>query len=274
MIKIAITGSTGLVGSRIIELLENDIQFLPIKQEEGIDITNKDNLWQKIKNLDFDYFLHLAAYTNVDAAEQEKTLAHKINVDGTRNVWEITNAKSKKLIYISTGFVFDGQHPPYDESSQPQPVSYYGQTKLEGEKIVKNNSMIIRFDYPYRKDFAPKKDFVRAIRSLLEQKKSLKMITDSTITPTFIDDIAFGIKHLIYQYSPETFHLVGANSLSPFEAGKLIAKTYGYDENLVQLTTYEEYFVGKAKRPQYATIISKKNQFYPMKTFEEGLKQI
>ncbi|NTU73413.1 sugar nucleotide-binding protein, partial [Candidatus Roizmanbacteria bacterium] len=251
--KIAITGSTGLIGSRIVELLSPDLTFIPVTQQE-VDITNRESLENKLNNLDFDLFLHLAAYTNVDGAEEQRDLAYAINVTGTKNVFETVQAKGKKFIHVSTDFVFDGEQPPYYEDSVPHAISYYGQTKLDAENIVKGNAMIVRLSYPYRAAFEPKKDFMRVIKSLLEQGKELKMVSDSLMTPTFVDDIAYSLKYLINNYTPEIFHVVGADSMSPYEAGKLIAQTFGLDENLVQPTTYEEYFAGKAQRPRLAEI--------------------
>jgi dTDP-4-dehydrorhamnose reductase len=270
MLKIALTGSTGLIGSRIVELLNNEFEFIPLLQSQ-VNITNKEQISKAITNIDYDIFLHLAGYTNVDCAEQEKDLAYKINVEGTRNVFESVINKNKKFIYISTDFVFDGKTPPYFEDNQPNPVSYYGLSKYEGEKFVKDRAMIVRLSYPYRFLFEAKKDFVRGIKLLLEQKKTLAMVTDSLMTPTFIDDIAYGLKYLFNNYSPEVYHLVGANSLSPYDAGILIAKTFNLDSSLIQPTTYEKYFTNKAPRPQYSDMKTKKNNFYKMKTFEEGL---
>lgn len=271
--KIAITGSTGLIGTRLIELLNKDFQFIQILEKE-VDITDRKSVQNKIKSLDFDIFFHMAAYTNVDGAELQKDRVYKINVEGTKNIFDAVLEKNKKMIYVSTDFVFDGNSPPYYEDSKPNPIGYYAQTKYEGELIVKDRAMITRFSYPYRKSFEPKKDFVRTIKFLLEQKKPLSMMTDSLITPTFIDDIAYAMKHLFQNFTPEIFHIVGGDSLSPYDAGKLVAKTFHLDENFILPTTYEEYSKGKAKRSRYSEIKSKKNTFYPMKRFEEGLRHL
>ena len=175
---------------------------------------------------------------------------------------------------MSTDFVFDGKNPPYYEQSVPNPISYYAKTKYEGETIVRNNAMIVRFSYPYRALFETKKDFVRGIKFKLEQKKQINMVNNSLMTPTFIDDIAYAMKYLCKNYTLETFHLVGNNSLSPFSASKLIAKIFGLDQSLIQATTYEQYFKNRAKRPQYSEIKTKKNNFYRFKEFEEGLNEI
>lgn len=272
--KIALTGSSGLVGSRIVELLGKEFTFTELKQEDGFDITDKDNVYKTLKDIDFDLFLHLAAYTSVDLAETEKETVHKVNVEGIKNIFDAVTYKNKKLIYISTDFVFDGQHPPYTENSIPNPIGYYGETKLEGEHIVKNHGMIVRFSYPYRAHYELKKDFVKTVKNLLQEGKTLRMVQNSLITPTFIDDIAYALKYLFSNFSPEVFHVVGADSMSPYNAGLLIARTFGLPEQLVQPTLYEEYFKDKAKRPQFSDMKNVKNNFYKMKSFEEGLKEL
>lgn len=301
---ILISGSTGLIGTRIIELLGAKYTFIPLLQSE-VDITNKVSVDRRLSEVEFDLLLHLAAYTNVDGAEKERELCRAINVDGTRNLLDACERKGAKMIYISTDFVFDGKliHPPlrgvntsshgvsssdikrsdygagaetsdeiptYTETSRPNPISHYGQTKYEGEELVKGKGMIVRLSYPYRKEFEGKRDFVRTVRYLLEQGKTLSMVEDSLITPTFIDDIVNGLDYLMQHYSTDIFHLVGADSISPLEAGKLIARTFGLDEGLVQPTTYAEYFKGKALRPQWARMVNT-NKSLLMSTFLEGL---
>jgi len=271
MLKIALTGASGLVGSRIIEILKDRFDFIPVSQDR-MDITNKDQVEKNLSNLEFDVFLHLAAYTDVDGAEKEKTAAYVINVKGTENVFKTVKKLGKKFIYVSTDFVFDGQKPPYFEDSQPNPISYYGLTKYEGERIVRDQAMIVRFSYPYRARFDQKKDFVRTIKTFLEQQKSLTMVNDSLMTPTFIDDIAESFGHLFLNFSPKIYHIVGQDSMSPFQAARKIAETFNLDSRLISSISYDEYFKNKAKRPKLADMKSKKNDFFPMKTFSQGLK--
>lgn len=270
MIRIVLTGSTGLVGSRIIELLHNDFTFIPLSHDV-VDITNKDSVYTFLKDLDFDLMLHLAAYTQVDKAEEEQEKARLINVEGTRNLFEHCVSKEKKFIYISTDFVFDGEHPPYYEDSVPNPLGVYAKTKYEGERIVKDRAMIIRFSYPYRTAYDKKKDFVRSLKFLLESHTPLTMIQDTLITPTFIDDIAEALRHLFVNFTPEIFHICGASSLSPYNAAMIIAEQFHLDSSLITPITLDEYSKGKAPRPRYSVTKSKKNTFYTMKSFEEGL---
>ncbi len=273
MIKIALTGASGLVGSRIVELLNNEFQFISLPQGQ-FDITNKDQVNNRLKDLNFDICLHLAAYTNVDDAEVNQQLAYKINVEGTKNVFELVSKKNKKFIYVSTGFVFDGENPPYDENSKPNPLSVYAKTKWQGEEIVKNKGMIVRIEYPYRAEYQLKLDFVASIKKLLLRGQTIKMVTDTLVTPTFIDDIAFSLKHLLQNFAPDIYHLVGEDSLSPYNAGLIIAKIFNLNGDLILPVTAYEYFMGKAKRPKKAIIKSIKNSFYKMRSFKEGLHEI
>jgi len=273
MLKIALTGADGLVGSRIVELLNNYFNFIPLPQAK-MDITDVQNVQNVLKEIEFDIFLHLAAYTNVAGAETNKELCFKVNVDGTKNVFDVIQSKGKKFIYISTDFVFDGKTPPYFEDSVPNPPGVYAISKYEGEKIVKDKAMIVRIAYPYRATFEPKRDFFRTFKSYLEQKKPLTMIADSLMTPTFIDDIAYGLKYLFNNFTPEIYHLVGSQSLSPYQAALKIAETFALDKSLIGKTTYDKYIKDKVALPKLADIRSKKNNFWKMKSFEEGLEEI
>jgi len=273
MKKIALTGGDGLVGSRIIELLKNDFTFRNIAQSQ-MDITDKQKVNSVINSTDFDIFLHLAAYTNVQGARLNQELAYRINRDGTKNILDAVTSRNKKMIYVSTDFVFDGTAPFYLENSLPNPQGIYAKSKFEGEQIVSKKAMIVRISYPYRSNFPVKNDFFRTFKLLLEQKKPFSAIVDSSMTPTFIDDIAYGLKYLFDNYSPEIFHLVGSSSHSPYDAALMIANKFKLDHSSLTKTTHEKYCIGKEPIPKSAVIKSSKNSFCKMKSFEEGLTEI
>lgn len=273
MQNILITGATGLIGSRIVELLQSDFHFIPLSSKDA-DITDRNSVDAFMNSVSYDYVLHLAGYTQVDQAEIEKEKAHAVNVIGTKNIYDAAQKMGKNVIYISTDFVFDGTNPPYDETSTPHPVGYYGQSKYDGELVVKDRAAIVRISYPYRATYDKRSDFVRTIASLLRSGKTIKAVRDASFTPTFIDDIAYGLKHILNHYSPEIYHLVGSQTLSQYDAAIKIAHTYNLDTSLVQPTTYDDYFKGKAPRPRYGEIKSIKNTFQPMKSFEEGLHEV
>lgn len=282
--NIAITGPNGLIGSRIIKLLHDKFTFIPLSHSE-LDITDQNQVINKFNKIDFDLLLHLAAYTNVNGAENERANAFNLNVNATKYLFDEIQKLGKKMIFVSTDFVFDGKNPPFDEDYIPNPVGYYGQTKYEGEKVLNNDAMIVRISYPYRSDVIQsganlpagkagnpgKLDFVARLSQLLKDGKLLTMVTDSSMTPTHIDDIALGLKYLIENFKPEIFHLVGKKSYSPFEIGKMIAKNIRVSADLIKPTTFKEYSKNKAPRPKFSEIISVKNDFQVMRSFEEIL---
>lgn len=281
--KILGTGLTGLVGSRIVELLSDKYEFENISRSTGVDIANKDDVLEKIKSSDAPIILHLAAKTDVDGCEKEKFLgkkseAWKINVEGTRNVAQACEQTNKKVIYISTDFVFDGAKKVYFEDDAPNPINWYAQTKCEGEKIIQNLKIpwiIIRTAYPYRANFA-KLDFFRTILNRLRKGEAVVAITDHIFTPTFIDDIALAIDALIRNNSEGIFNVVGSQSLSPYEAANLIAREFSLNPSKIAKTIRAEFFKDRANRPFQLALKNDKitKLGVKMRTFEEGLREI
>src|SRR5258708_2821605 len=285
--KLLITGVNGLDGSRIVELLAKIYTIETISQSSGVDITNRQTIIAAIKKSDATVVLHLAAKADVDGCEKDKALekdgdAWKVNVEGTRNVVAACTESNKKILFISTDFVFGGDDTPkngYGEEDNPNPVNWYAQTKYEGEKIVKNASIpwiIARIAYPYRANFATKKDFVRIFKSLLEQGKQLKLITDHINSATFIDDIASAIATLISHEATGRYHVTGSSSLSPYEQGLTVAKIFNLDELLIGKITREEFFKDRAARPFNLSMNNDKILALgvKMKTFAEGVQEV
>lgn len=285
--KIIGIGVSGLVGSRIVELLSDKYEFINLSYETGIDISKKETL-EIIKNYkEADYVLHLAAKADVDGCEEDKALgeegaAWKINVLGTQNVADYCRDLGKKIIYISTDFVFDGEIPAsekYSEEDIPNPVNWYAKTKYEGERVIEKSGAtftIARIAYPYRSIYEIKKDFFRAILSNLEAGKEIKGVTDHIFTPTFIDDIAFGIDALIKNDAKGIYHVVGDEALTPYSAAIKIAEGFNLDKNLISKITREEYFSGKAPRPFNVALKNDKIKKLGvnMKGFSEGLLSV
>lgn len=278
------TGLSGMVGSRIAELLFHHYNFENLSLETGIDITNKNQVMGKIGNSQAKIVLHLAAKTDVDRCEQEKNLGEKsqawqINVHGTKNIVDACYRFDKQLIYISTDFVFDGRKNEYNENDQPNPINFYGLTKYMGEKIVqkaKISWIICRISFPYRQKFTQKLDFVRTIKQKLEDNLSILCVIEQKITPTFIDDIAFSIKTLIEKNAQGIYHLTGSSSHTPFEAANIIARIFNLNKNLIKPISYKKYFQNRALRPKKVVLKNSKikNLGVKMKTFRQGLLEI
>lgn len=253
-------GLNGLVGSRITDLLSDRYEFIPLSRSTGVDVTDPESLTSLKDYPNANYILNLAAKADVDGCEKDKDLgeegeAWKINVTGAGNVAEICRELGKKLIHISTDFVFDGEiekGKSYLETDKPNPLGWYGKTKLEGEIAVETSGadyIIARIAYPYRAHFEFKKDFVRAILTRMQEGGEIKAVTDHIFCPTFIDDIAHSLDLLIKNDATGIYHIVGAESLTPYEAALRIAEVFGLNQRLISKTTREEFFQGRAPRP-------------------------
>ena len=281
--KILGTGLNGLIGTRVVELLGDTHTFQNMSRSTGINIVNKDQVRKALSDSDADVVLHLAAMTDVKGAEAEKeqgeeSTAWKINVVGTNNVAEACHETGKKLIYLSTDLVFNGENTPaegYTETDKEDPVNWYGKTKYEGELRVhemKSPWLIMRPAYPYRANF-PKKDFVRIFQWLLQEKKQFSAIEDRIITPTFIDDIAFAFDSLLKKNATGVYHTAGSEAVSIYQAAQLVAKTFDLDASLIGKTTRKEFLVGRPAEPFNSSLsIHKLEQLgIKMHSFVEGL---
>jgi len=285
--KIFTIGGSGLVGSRLAELLKEKHTIDDLSLSNGVDITDPSNLEIIRKDTEHEVVLHIAAKADVESCELDKPLgeqgaAFRINVGGTQNVVDACKVSNKKILYISTDFVFDGtKEPPYKytEEDKPNPLNWYAMTKYKGEEVIQKADIpfaIVRIAYPYRSDaFELKNDFVHSIMKRLANHQPITAVTDHIMTPTFIDDIAFAIDAIVSHNAEGIYHVVGSQSLTPYEAFMLMADRFGYDKKLIGKTTREEFFKGKAPRPFNLSInndrISKLGVH--MRAFEEGLEQ-
>jgi dTDP-4-dehydrorhamnose reductase len=281
-------GISGLVGTRIAEVLKNQYLFENLSLDTGVDITNPASLDVIRKDTEHSEVLHLAALADVDGCEKQKeqgkaSLAYKINVEGTRNVVAACKEAGKKIIYISTDFVFDGENTPsggYTETDTPHPLNWYAQTKYTGEEIVRNAGIpfcIMRIAYPFSNVFFElKPNFVHVIMHRLAKGEIVTAVTDHIMTPTYLDDIALALGKLLETDATGIFHVVGSQFITPYDAAVLIAKQFGYDTSLVRKTTREQYFAHRAKRPFNLSMNNDKIKKLGVspRTFEEGLKEL
>lgn len=285
--KVLGTGLSGLVGSRIVELLSSRIEFSSLALEKGVDITNHAAIFEAISTSTASWVLHLAAYTDVQAAEKERikgkeSLSWQVNVEATKNIVDICHTTRKHLLYVDTDYAFDGTKKFYDETDTPNPMCWYAITKTEGAKHVLSlgeYGLVIRIANPYRKNPADvslqqgKKDFVHKMIDLLRNGNDIVAPFDQVFVPTFVDDIAVAIDTLLHIQAHGIYHVVGNDALSPYQVALEIAALYGFDPSLIKKTTFLEYFVNRAPIPQYAALSNKKLQDIGvyMKTFRDGL---
>jgi len=279
------TGLSGLVGSRMLEMMSSEYEFENLSLETGVNILNIKEVDQRFSSSKAEWVLHFAAKTNVDGCEKDKKFgekgdAWKINVMGTKNIALACKKFNKKMLYISTDFVFDGKEKRYyEEEDPPNPLSWYAVTKYEGEKIVQKSHipyLICRPAYPYRAVNSLKKDLVHVILDRLKNNEKITAVTDQFITPTLIDDIALAIKILITKDQTGIFHINGSQAVTPFDLALKIAQVFNFDKNLIDKITLKAYYQNRAARPFHAVLKNDKIQALgvTMNTLDTGLKII
>lgn len=278
------TGLSGLVGSRIIKLLSPSFSFTAISKETGFDITNAGQMETLIKESKAPWVFHFAAYTNVQAAEDEKdkgkeSASWNVNVSATENIAKACREFGKKLLYISTDYVFDGTKQEYHEEDVPHPISWYGVTKYEGEKAILASGVpfiIIRISTPYRSFPVGKTDFVHKILERLQRNQTIQSPEDQWFSPTFIDDLAIAIKGVVEGRKEGIYHVGSQEGISPFEAATTICHSFGCDASLVKPTSYDAYYSGKAKAPRHAILKHDKIDalHLSLHTFTDGVKEV
>jgi dTDP-4-dehydrorhamnose reductase len=279
--KALVTGGDGLIGSRFVELEEKLELITPTEKE--LDVTKPAQITEFLEREKPDWVIHFAAYTDVEKAQEEqKELAYKVNYVGTRNLAGACTKFGIKLMYLSTDHVFPGGGV-YVEDDRLKPVNYYGETKFMGEQAIMaagNAWLIVRTSYPYRAEFAAKKDLARTILEKLQNKESIELVKDQLISPTFIDDLVKGISKLVRDNKLGIYHLSGGECISPHEMGKRICEVFDLDTNLVKEITLDEFMTKydkKAPQPKRSCMNSDKFQkemMMVMPGFTEGLTEM
>lgn len=259
--KLLVFGGSGLVGSKFLNMYG---QFFETKAPTAteVDILNKDQVSKIIETSKPDTVINFAAFTQVEAAEAEKGnkdgICYRINALGAKTVADACKESDKKLIHISTEYVFDGtkENAPYTEEDKPNPINWYGATKLAGEEFVQSSgclAIVARISMPFSGFYPEKKDVARFFLGNLKAGKEVKAIEDQMVTPTYVGDIADGLKTLIDSESNGIYHISSTDSVTPLEFAKTIAELFKLDYSLISGVKLDEYNKSKkAKLLKYS----------------------
>ena len=243
--KLLIIGGASLVGNTIIDYAKDDYELFAT--EHNIPINNPKVSSVKLDLLDggkkiIDYIkkikpsavIHTVAFPNVDFCELNPKLTDSLHVKITEEISEICSTVNSKLIYFSTDAVFDGNKSgKYVELDTPNPMSYYGKTKLEAEKIIlqNRNNLILRTTVIY--GWHKRSRFTNWVLDTLKNKKPVTAFTDQYNTPTLVDDLAQSVFSIIKKDLSGLFHTSGKSCLNRFEFAQKLAKSFNLDPNLI-----------------------------------------
>lgn len=256
MLKILVTGSNGLLGQKLIYALRNKKPAIAVagmargenrlKQKEGYDyfdadLTDKEQVEKVIRDFHPDCIIHTAAMTNVDQCELNPEECKKINEDAVGYLLTACKPFLTHFIYISTDFVFDGTAGPYDENAIPNPLSMYGHSKLNAEKMVQESGLpwsILRTMIIYGiTDDVQRSNIVLWTKSSLEQGKDINVITDQLRGPTLAEDLADACVQAALRKAEGIFHVSGAEVMPIIEISETVADYFSLDKKYIHPIT-------------------------------------
>jgi dTDP-4-dehydrorhamnose reductase len=289
--RILVTGANGMLGQRLVNffLAQNSNELLLTSLESACfnkdviyipeDLTKRDSVKKIVYDFFPDIIINTAAFTNVDLCETERETAWKVNVKSVEYLAETARIIDAHLIHISTDYIFDGTNGPYSERDLPNPISYYGRTKLASEntiKLISPVNTIIRTNVLYGPVKYGRSDFVRWVVSNLRDGKEIKIVIDQVNNPTFIDDIVYAINSIIEFKKQGIFNIGGREFLSRYEFTNRIADYFKLDKELIKPINTED-LNQPAPRPLKSGLINLKAETelnYKPHTVEDTFKII
>jgi len=201
----------------------------------AIDITRRERILESIVTVAPNVVVHTAAETNVDRCETQRDVARRINVEGTANIAQACVRVRAKLIFVSTDYIFDGDKGNYAETDEPNPINFYGLTKLEAERIaasISSDFLMLRTSVLY--GWHPTKlNFATWILKGLRERQTMKVVNDHINSPTFAGNLADAIHRAIELRSQGTLHIAGSQRISRFDFARRIAIQFDLDESLL-----------------------------------------
>ncbi len=272
--KVLFAGGKGLLGTNIIPLFKKRFDVAGFDIDEW-DITDRKAGEAIIARERPDALINCAAVTDVDGCEDKRELAEKINSHGAAIIADICSKYRVKLVHISTDYVFDGMKGlPYTEEDTPNPISFYGKTKLWGEEQVlakAPSSLIIRSQWLYGEGG---RHFISKVIEIARERGSIEVVNDQKGSPTYAKDIAEPLSILIEKGESGIYHICNDGSCTWYELAQEVFMALGMD---IQVTAVASQTLDrKAARPAYSVFDTKKVRNatgIAMRSWQEALRE-
>jgi len=289
--KILVTGANGLLGYKLIQLLstKSDITTVATARKKvndlpqgvdffELDITNHDQTIEVLLATKPDVVISAAAMTQVDQCETEREQCWMANVVGIENLVEGCEKINCHLVHVSTDFIFDGSFGPLDETAIPNPVNFYGESKLAGEQVIKKSKLnwaILRtvLVFGITPDLS-RSNIVLWVKKSLEDGKTINVVNDQWRTPTLAEDLAVGCYLAASQKATGIYHISGEEMMTPFDIAQHTADFFKLDKSLIKAADSSTFKQPAARPPKTGFIITKaKTELgYQPHSFSEGLQ--
>ncbi len=291
--KILLTGANGFLGSYLTDTLpEKGFETIASGKGEcrlakrdhekfqyiSMDFTDPFAVHDVFEKFQPDIVIHAGAMTRVDECELNQSAAYQVNVEGTVNL--LLNAKEAGcfFVFLSTDFIFDGARGMYSEDDKPDPVNYYGKTKLAAEEAVMeliDDWSIVRTVLVYGKPLSGGQNILTTIKDKLDKGEEYKLVTDQVRTPTYVNDLANAIAVIASKQLHGIYHVSGKDVLTPYEMGLKLAKNFDLDANKLIPVDASTFTQPALRPPRTGFNIEKARRElgYEPISFDEGLKR-
>ena len=271
--RIMVTGAAGMLGTDVCSVLEAGHQVLA-RDVGDFDVGDHDRTVKAIAADRPEAIVHLAAFTDVEACEDRRDEAFRVNALGSMNVSAGAREVGAYLIYLSTDYVFDGRkQEPYLETDEPRPLNFYGQTKLQGERYVREvagRNLILRTSWL----FGPNgRNFVDTIIAKASSGERLRVVNDQRGCPTYTMDLARGISALIAKSLEGIIHVTNRGEATWFDLAESALALAAIKTPLDAVSSNE--YPAKAKRPRYSvlgSLFAGASGIEPLPPWTDGLK--
>lgn len=279
-LKLLITGASGQLGRRLLELSPHEnigaYHGAPSAGAAGIalNLEDPDSCRAAVARVKPDWIIHGAAMTNVDGCEADPKAAHAANAEGTGNLAMAAAAAGARMVYVSTDYVFDGTRGNYRETDAVNPISEYGRSKLEGERLAlatMPDVVIARTSVVYGPH---KKNFVTWLLDELRAGRGVRIVEDQVVSPTLTRDLAEQILALVQADASGIFHTAGGTALSRLDMAREIARVWGLDASLITPIRSSD-LTWKAQRPLNSSLdVSKIAKYKVPLRFDQALEHL
>lgn len=273
--RVLVTGVKGQLGYDVVnECKKQGIDPVGVDIEE-MDITDEAAVRKVITESNVEAVIHCAAYTAVDAAEDNVDLCRKVNAGGTENIAKVCKELNLKMMYISTDYVFDGQgERPWQPDDERHPLNVYGQTKCEGEYAVEkylDKYFIVRIAWVFGVNG---KNFIKTMLRLGKERGAVSVVNDQIGSPTYTFDLAVLLVDMIQTEKYGRYHATNEGLCSWYEFACEIFKQAGMDVTVTPVSS--DQFPAKAKRPSNSRMSKDKleeNGFNRLPTWQDALSR-
>ncbi len=286
--KLLLTGFGGFVAGSIIAQAGDDWEIHAVDRVETpaakgnvkyytLDLLNQVELVRLFNEINPDVIIHTAAMADIDFCQNNKGIAEKVNVGITKSLTELSEINGTKMIFLSTDTVFDGKKGIYTEKDSPNPLNYYGGTKVKAEELVGSlkNSVVCRLSLVMGLPVMGRgNSFLAKTIEKLKAGESVKFPSNEIRTPIDVITLGKALLELAGNDFRGTIHLAGNTRINRFEMAQQIAETLEYDKNLI-IATDSNAMEGRAPRPNDASLdnsLAKKTLHTPMRSLVEGLE--